>query len=411
MKIKNLDNKQVIILEAIFILWCLVLPWTTAGMQIVMVALMVLNIIFSAMNGQSPVKYHRFYLYAAVYLVTELISAFNSAHIKTSLIAVFNNDWVVLVVPFLVSLPIRAIWRKRAFQVLLLSVTLAGVYGIVQFFYGVDYIRGVSLVPFGKFFRAGGGYNFFLTYGGNQLFALAVAFAFMVSVREKKYEKGIYLFSFVIIFLSIIATFTRSSWIGSILIILLGTFIINKKIFGYTIGLLIISAVVFFIFIPDLQNRFFSIFELSKNEGRITLWKTSWEIFKHNVLFGIGHGNFNEYFEIYKVPGFYDATGHAHNDFINVAVLNGLVGLIAWTGLWVSWFYFAIKAYTKKVWEASDRYIILASILGIAGILLASLFQCYYTDLENNIFWWFLASTTLQIIVQSDKDKKQMQTS
>ena len=57
----------------------------------------------------------------------------------------------------------------------------------------------------------------------------------------------------------------------------------------------------------------------------------------------------------------------------------------------------------------SDRKIVLGSILAIAGILTASFFQCFYTDLENNILWWVIAAVSLQISIQSKSNKANKQ--
>ena len=143
-----------------------------------------------------------------------------------------------------------------------------------------------------------------------------------------------------------------------------------------------------------------ALFEPSKNEARLNLWHTSWKIFLEHKLLGVGHANFDHYFEIYKVPGFYDAKGHAHNDYLNLLVLNGIIGLITWLGMWISWYYYSVRVFFKTQLLEADKTIVLSGILGVSGILIGSIFQCYYTDLENNIFWWFVAMMNLQIIVQ-----------
>jgi O-antigen ligase len=390
-------------LQVMFVFWCLILPWSMAGMQIALGAVILLSILLSVFNHRSPFIYHPFYIFLGIYLLTDLISAGRTDDVTHSLNSVFQNDWVILTIPFLVSLPLKALWRKKGFRVLLLSAAVAGLYGIFQFFSGVDIFKGETLTAQGNFFRAIGGYGGFYTYGGNQLFAFAAAFAFFILAGNQKIERYVYLLFAAIIFLSIVASFTRSAWLAVIFVILLGTLIVNRKKFLYVLGGLILSGAVLFFLIPDLQSRFISIFDLSQNEGRLTLWLTSWEIFKENIFFGIGHGNFSQYFEMFKVPGFYDAIGHAHNDFINVTVLNGIIGLAAWLAMWIAWFYFAVKAFSKNLWKDADKKIILSAILGISGILVAALFQCFFTDLENNIFWWFLGATALQIIVQSGK--------
>jgi O-antigen ligase len=207
------------------------------------------------------------------------------------------------------------------------------------------------------------------------------------------------------IFLSIIGSQTRSAWLGLIFVILLGTFIKSKKYFIYALVVLFISSIIVFLIFPDIQARFASIFDATKNEGRLNIWHTSWIIFKNNWLVGIGHGNFDFYFEKFKVPGFYDAGGHAHNDYLNVAVLNGISGLITWIGMWIAWFYYSVRAYRLPERTDFEKIILLSAMLGVGGILIAAFFQCYYTDLENNIFWWFVASMALQIIIQPPKNR------
>ena len=396
-------------LQILFLLWAIIIPWSTAGMQIFLGLLITTLIVLSILNHNSPIKYHPFYIFLFVYLLSNVISAFNSSNWLAALNASFSNDWTILAIPFLISLPIKPLWRKRAFIGLMFSASLVGVIGIIQALTGSDFVKGYILVSQGNFYRAIGTYSSFLTFGGNQLFAFAVGIAFFISLRKWSMDKYKYFFFSVVIFLSIVATFTRSVWIAAIIIILLGTYIIiDKKRFLIVLGGLFIIGFILFNVIPDLQARFLSIFSQSQNEGRLTLWATSWEIIKDNLLLGIGNGNFPEYFLIYKVPGFYNAFSHAHNDFINVTVINGIVGLITWVVVWVAWFYYTIKGYINIEEIEADKQIMLSAILGVTGILIAAQFQCFYTDLENNIFWWFLASTALQIEIQNKKKSLQI---
>lgn len=406
----QLENKLEITLQVLFLLWCIIIPLSTAGMQIFLGLVIGASILLSIIRRKSPVLYHPIYIFIAAYVLSDLISAFNSGNWSESLNAVFSNDWIIIAVPFLISLPINSLWRKRSFKALIITATIAGIYGVVQFFTGQDYIRGGTLALQGNFFRAIGTYSGYYTYGGNQLFAFAAAYAFFILTKKWTLEKKQYLLFSALIFLSIIASFTRSTWLGGIFVLLLGAFVLDKKKFIYTLGGLALIGFLLFLVLPDLQDRFLSIFIKSKNEVRLTLWKTSWEIFKDYPLFGIGQGNFPKFFLIYKVPGYFDAHSHAHNDFINITVSNGLFGLMTWLAMWGSWFYYVLKDFVNKISEEPDRQILLASVLGISGILVAAFFQCFFTDLENNIFWWFLATTALQIVLKS-KEKTKIETS
>lgn len=392
---KNFRNIQ----NYIYLLWCLILPWSLAGMQILLGLLTFSAIILALIERRSPVRYHPFYLFILLYFIAHMLTLFNVDNWYPSLKAVIDNDWVLLTVPFIISIPMRPDVRKRGIHLLLLTTIIAAIYGIIQFFLGYDYIRDQNLSQLGRFYRAIGGYDSFLAYGGNQLFVFAYAFSFFLLSANRHRTKYIYFIASLIILLSIIASMTRSAWLGFIFILLLGTFLVNKNYFMIVIVFLLITGIFLFLAFPDLQSRFLSIFNPGKNEGRLNIWRTSLNIFKNHIWLGVGHTNFDYYFEIYKVPGFYDAKGHAHNDYLNLLVLNGIIGLITWLGIWISWFYYSVKTYLKNSIPISDRHILLSGILGISGILLAANFQCYYTDLENNIFWWFLAMMNLQIIL------------
>ena len=205
------------------------------------------------------------------------------------------------------------------------------------------------------------------------------------------------------------ATFGRSAWIAVLLVggagvILAGSkFIRTSAIIVGLIGLLLIVSV------PELNDRLISSFDLSSNADRLNLWKTALAMTADKPLFGIGPGLFGQEFTSYMVAGKYDATGHPHNDYLNLAATSGIFTLVAWLLIWGSWFYYCIKAYRNLSPLQPDRPILLGIILSITGILVASFFQCYYTDLENNICWCFLSALGLQIVKEKGLSKNSVQ--
>jgi O-antigen ligase len=204
-------------------------------------------------------------------------------------------------------------------NLLILSAVLAAIYGIFQFFTGTDLIRNRALGQFGNYYRAVGAYGSFLSYAGNQLMVLACSYAAFLFPSRSKAVKLSYLAAAGIIFLSIIATQSRSSWLALPVIVLLGLLTVNRKQLLYIGGSLVIMVLIVMIFIPELQSRFMSIFNFAQNETRLNLWRSSMAIISDHPVAGIGSGTFNDYLEIYRVPGFYDARGHAHNDYLNKA--------------------------------------------------------------------------------------------
>jgi O-antigen ligase len=359
-----------------------------------------MSLVDAIKNKRSPIKWHTFYIFPAIYIVSLILSSILSADVSISAKSAFSNDWYLLILPLIASVNINEKTRKQAFLLLIISATIAGFYGIIQYFEGIEYYRNKPLPVLGNFYRAVGAYGFYLTYAGNQLLVFAVAMSFFLLGEKKAQNRVLLLISLLILFLSVIVTFGRSAWLGAGLVILLGTYITNRKLFGVSIVSIVIGSLILFFIFPEIQSRFTSIFDLSQNIGRVTLWKTSWAIFSHHPFFGIGQGLFSDYFQIFKVPGFYDKMGHAHNDYLNTAVYSGIVGLFSWIGMWISWFYFAIKSYVKMPNSNINKKILLAGILGLTGILFAAIFQCYYTDLENNLLWWFILTLGITTFLQ-----------
>ena len=376
------------------------------GMQIAFGLLALFSIFKLIFKNKTRITFHPFYYFIFCYLMANAITILLTDNHYPAFKSFINNDWIIFLVPFFISNSPGSSVRRQGFYILLVSAALVGVYGIVQHFVGIEFFRHKLLGHEGNFFRSVGGYSFYLAYAANQLFAFCLAFSFLLLSKNKN-KKILLSVIVLIIFLSILTTYARSTWLALIIVIFLGSILVSKKTSFYVIGVSIIIVTIIFLLIPDLQHRFISIFDPAKNETRINLWKTSRDIFLDHPWIGVGQGNFNKFFRIYQVPGFYDSSCHAHNDYINIMVINGLLGILSWLGMWTAWFYYALKAFYSNKIDVPDRRILLGSILGIAGILIAAFFQCYYRDLENNIFWWFLAATAIQIMIDARSNNDQ----
>ena len=391
-------DKEHSIIGALFVVWCIFLPWSLAVMQIAAVLIFVTSISFAILNKRNPIKWHRFYVFLLLYLLSHLITICTVSNPSKAMSAALSNDWMLLLVPIIGSLDLTPRWRKISLYVLLISSGMAGVYGIIQFFTGFEYFRGKHLGLLGNYYRAVGGYGGFFEFAGNQLMVFGIGVAVFIKGNLNRGKKILLLSICLIGLLAIIASQTRSAWLAALFIVLLVMIISARKYVIHALTAVIILTIVIFIFFPDMNARFQSIFNPAKNEARLNIWRTSVEIFKDHMFVGIGHGNYDEYFDKYRVPGYYDAQGHAHNDYLNVAVLNGILGLLTWIGMWVSWFIYSIRIYLQPDLNSFDHAVILGGILSIAGILAASIFECYYTDLENNIMWWFIVILQIQMM-------------
>ncbi len=404
-----MDEKQILKpLNYLFIALFAVIPWSLALMQIFLGVICAYLLIASIINRKNYFYFHRFYLLPFIFLGMQFIAALLSEYISVSLNNVINTFWVILTIPFLASLPLQPAYRMHALNALVISSALVGLYGIIQFFTGINLSGPAELSMLGNYYRAVGTYSHFLTLSGNQL--MVFAFAFTFAMQEKKAsKKRLYFAGTIFIGLSIVATQGRGSWLGVMVILLLATGLFYRK---HLYKILTIGGLIFLITLialPDIRERFLNIFIVFNkyNLGRISLWQSALLMIGDHPWFGIGPGLFDQMLDLYRVEGFYNATGHAHNDFLHIAAQSGLPSLVVWTTIWIYFFIYSFRYLSITSTDQSDRMIVTGAVLAIAGILIASLTQCYFFDLENNILWWVIVTTTLQIIIQSERKTAQ----
>jgi len=141
---------------------------------------------------------------------------------------------------------------------------------------------------------------------------------------------------------------------------------------------------------------------------RSLIWSTSFNIFKDHPVFGIGFGNFPEFYRSYlKIPS--EIFGHAHNDFLNVAVNAGIIGLLAFIFLWVILLKNLLRRYKEKK-EGYQKALILGGVLTLFAYLLASQFQCYYTAAIDNMILFFILGLSATIARIGSKEITEKET-
>ena len=377
-----------------------VIPWSLALMQIFLGLICMYLLFASAAGRKNLLLYHRFFLLPFVFLLLQFVAAVFSDNIPVSINNLINTFWVILTLPFVASLPLQAGDRMRAFQILIVSSAIVGLYGVIQFFTGLNLTGPAQLSMLGNYYRAVGTYNHFLTFSGNQLIVFAFAFTFALQAKQL-HNAWLYFSGTALIGLSIIATQGRGSWLGMMVIIILAVILFYRK---HVYKVLITAALIFLIMVitlPDIRERFLNIFVIFNkyNLGRISLWQSAVLMISDHPWFGIGPGLFEQTLDLYRVEGFYNATGHAHNDYLHIAVQSGLPSLAVWMAIWIYFFVLCKRCFSAPNLDKTDRMLVTGAVLALAGILTGSLTQCYFFDLENNILWWVFVATTLQIVL------------
>jgi hypothetical protein len=133
-------------------------------------------------------------------------------------------------------------------------------------------------------------------------------------------------------------------------------------------GLLIAGAVGFGV-------KYASFFQKERNSvgARFAYWRAARTITMAHPLFGTGPGTFQIPFQRIKQPDD-EMSRLVHNDYLEQGSDSGIMGLILYTGMIISFFY---HLYRYSLRETPLNWLHFAVLLGLIGVCLQSLVDCH----------------------------------
>jgi len=336
-----------------------------------------------------------------IYVFIQFIAALFSQDMLIGIRVWLNTDWFILFFYAVVHLIDDEKQYKKIIILLALSGSVSAIYGIVQHFDGIDYLRGMrSLIEYGSFYRAIGFFDLPLTYGGVQLtlFLFLLPFYF---VKQRFINRKIVLIIIILLLLSIFASYARSAWLGLGAVFIILLFFLDKKYMFSLIGAAVLGLILIYFIHPDLlfQKGLFSMFDMSEtahynNRVRMHLWQTAIKMISDNWLVGIGYSHFTEIENLYKVPFDYRGLGSPHNIFLKIMCHSGILGGLAFINLWYQFFKSHYTHLKPDFFKNLNLYRAgsLGSFFAIFALLIGGLTQEYYYDHENAELWWFIVA-------------------
>lgn len=326
-----------------------------------------------------------------IYLGAIFIAAFFTQNRIHSLISI-KDEWLYLLFFLLVNSVEDSSFVKKLFNIMIAISALVAVYAIWQHYTGIDLYQARTLTQIyesGKF-RSLGNFSIPLTYG---FYAMVVSLlSFCLAFSEE--DRNMRIFYFLCCFLCATGNLfsgTRSTLIGQILGFTVFFIFSPNRDRKVGIPLVLIYFILIFSIDPDLfvrVNRLAQAKNVASMDIRTVIWSTSFEIFLDHPITGIGFGSFNQLYAHYlRIPS--EIFGHAHNDFLNVAVNAGIIGLIPFVWIWITiW-----RNLKKKFSQTEDKYtksMLKAGLVITSAYLVAALFQCYYFDAIDFMILFFV---------------------
>ncbi|MCM8816669.1 MAG: O-antigen ligase family protein, partial [Candidatus Omnitrophica bacterium] len=276
-------------------------------------------------------------------------------------------------------------------KILVLSLIIIVIYGIYQYFWGLEITREMFMkhpemmknvsetyldrMASNRIFAT---FVYPNTFAGYLLMIYPVVFFSIFSEKQKivfRIANIIVLSLMVPVFA---ATESMGGWfcflVVSFLMLLL--FLIPKKFyFHFSASILLIGIFLAFIGIKTGQLP-----KIGSLTDRFSYWIAATEIFKRHTFIGVGPGNFSHFYLQFKLPGSMEAK-FAHNLFFEILVSTGIIGTI----VFVLSIFFFIKNNVGKI-LLEENNVMKGFFFGMAAFLLHCLVDFDYADAAITMF-------------------------
>ncbi|MDF2546496.1 MAG: hypothetical protein K0R93_1394 [Anaerosolibacter sp.] len=372
-------------------------------MLFVYVTASALSIIWFLNRKSNNIKIDLIEKMIVIYLILIVTSTFFSVNIGRS---TWGNSYreegifAIIVYVFMFILVRRKYqFSKAHVSILLLSASLVALYGISQYF-GYDPIpRDPFRVNWkGRAFSTMGNPNFLGAY--LTLILPISAFAYVYS------KKAIYLIASGVLYLSLLCTMTRGSWVGAFFSFIIFIWFSYRHKYSFKHLAIILSLFLVITILVNIHSdgrvfgRFLTITKdmetvISQSSGyeraganRIFIWERVIELIKLRPILGYGLETLGVVFTdtyredimtAYKRLIIFDK---AHNEYLHIAVSTGIPSLLLYLAFVSSIVYKAFKS-------EKNNPLIIPLLCSIIGYLVQAFFNISVVSVAY-IYWMFL---------------------
>jgi len=330
------------------------------------------------------------------------------------LIFLLVNTWLV----YTASLRVRMPLAKYLFWVAYAVSAFSALYGVAQYF-GLEWVWSHQLNPYGsRPVSTFGNPNFMSSY-------LVVTIPVMVADylwRITGIPRALLWFLIVSSVAGLVATLTRSSWLGlltAFLILGIGTATLTSRK-EYSQKALVTLAITFFaliglwprnqgpIYSATVMSRLAEVKQLAQGSyapvsQRLLIWLSSWKMVEDHPLVGKGWGCIELFYPFYQGPQliekrFKDLRTHAnncHNEILEYWSQLGALGLGLYLWMWLTFFRQSISI--SRQLDGPARALHWGIVGGVAGMLVDNLLNVsVHFAVPAFIFWWWVGQMFAQ---------------
>lgn len=307
---------------------------------------LIIFVILLAIKGQYRLYFNVWIVLFACSSLISAVFAFDTTRGLIFWLSVFYNI-VILIFGF--ASYVRTYGLKKMISVLRLSFYIQFAVLLLQLLLKVAFGYELSFLP--SYGSVEDVFRFQLWFYEPSYLATYLTFWFALSVfmfliaKDKNYLKDI------VVCLAMFLISTSTTGFVGIMLVFVSAYLIwfasgritlKKILFPLAVILLFLAFVLIF---PSVYELFFArLFKMSLNEssgGRVALWAETFGVFKENVLFGVGPGNYGLYLGE-------DAGYVPTNVTLDILATLGISGFILFYELTLSLLVGCVKVYKKN---------------------------------------------------------------
>lgn len=235
------------------------------------------------------------------------------------------------------------------------------------------------------------------------MYLSAVLCVIMVIGKNKEYfpNRLLWLAISFVIMIGIVCTLNRVHWvIMSVIVLTIGVIRERRLLLAMCVALLIGGTL-----LPAVTERVVRSFQGLQmfTTGRDVIWSGAWTMIGERPLVGFGPRTFHTIFPFFdKVPD--KKVGSWHNDYLQMYMESGMLGLLSFLGLMVAVFWYGWRARSRLKSDPLYGDLATGILLAMLVFYLTGLVGGFVIDpLSSLLYRFFLALLGLMYVIGGSK--------
>lgn len=330
------------------------------------------------------------YISIGVYVLWMAISPLaSSTPLKSFLME--REDWLFMVLPIGIYVLAQKRYRNTLIAVLAVGVVLVSIYGSIQHFTGVHWLRtNLPTINANGRYSAEGTFANHLTYGNYIATAVGFLLTWVLLGRGRAWDRvrSISLLAALTGMAATVLSYARTSAAALPVAALMAAGFRGRRWIIGAGGIVVVAVAVALLFVPGVAMRYQMAlqkdFAGESEAARAHIWGKSIGIVMDNPVFGVGHGHFPEAYRLQNdtARGEKRVFPHAHNDLLTVAAVSGIPGGLLFVAMWCAIGWATIRAWRVTWKDPEGRRWVGAAVVGSVVFLLCSVTEATFFDEE-----------------------------